>query len=664
VALDATLTAAAPEKVTTRFAGASHRIEPGSVVPVLLQVKGPRMLTGTEADRGVTVDLVARRAHTIPAMDEDGAEPDLVDQTSVTLKQRPLISRGFLTFLILASIVAVWAAIFLLGLVQVFKGDPMTKSAPTSYFPASLTDPSGGASPSASPSPGAAGTTPAADQTTAPPGSTPKTGLLPPGVGGEIDGVVTAASNHAPVGRITVAAWRMGATGPVQVSSAATQSDGSYALAGLFPTTYWLEFTADGYAPVWYPGKPAGKIETTVATPQGSDQVMLTAAGGLSVGAQAKLDGTNVVVQGKPATISGRIDAGDTTQTPKVTVTATMVDGGGKSTRPHVVTTDKKGDYKLTGLTAPGTYELAFSAPGYQVTTQTETVDGGEDRLEPTMLLGAQNGTLTGTVTDGTNPLGGVTVSTTVAGKEVSVVTPTVGAVGTFTLDGLPTPGTYVITYAAKDHGTTTRIVAIAPGGSGNGDAVMTNGTGSVSGHLDDVHGHGLGGATVTVGGVSGQPPTTTTLTSGDVGAFTIVGLAAPGNYTLTFTADGYQPVTVPVTLATDAPVTAIHATVVNPQVSLYGEVRAPNGSAVQGATVVLTDGVQTWQTTSTGAGGNLPAAISGTGGYYFPAVDPGVYNVTVSADGYRQVTTRIDLTAVTSDPPSVQQGLQLAAVS
>ena len=84
----------------------------------------------------------------------------------------------------------------------------------------------------------------------------PKTGLLPAGVGGEISGTVTAASDQLPAGRITVQAYRQGRHKLIEVSSAATQTDGTYSLAGLFPTTYALKFSADGYRPVWYPERP------------------------------------------------------------------------------------------------------------------------------------------------------------------------------------------------------------------------------------------------------------------------------------------------------------------------------------------------------------------------------------------------------------------------
>src|SRR6478609_1438843 len=252
VALDATLSSTQEDKRTkTRFTPETVHVEPGIASPVILAVKGPRMFTGSETDRMVTVGLVARRAHTIPAMDETETEPELAQETQVRLRQKPLVSRGLLTALILMAIVGLWAAIFLLGLTQVLAGDPMTKTAPPSFFSVSAgTDGGGGdASGDGSGEESAAG---AADAAAAPAGAMPKTGLLPAGVGGEISGTVTAASDQLPAGRITVQAYRQGRDKLLQVSSAASQSDGTYSLAGLFPTTYLLKFSADGYRSVWY----------------------------------------------------------------------------------------------------------------------------------------------------------------------------------------------------------------------------------------------------------------------------------------------------------------------------------------------------------------------------------------------------------------------------
>jgi hypothetical protein len=632
VALDVMLSATSPDRCASRFTPTSMRTAPGTVTPVMLALKGPRMITGTELDRVVTIDLVGRRADSIPAMEETETEPELTDQTTVVLKQRPLLSRGLLTALILLAIIALWAGVFLLGLTQVFSGDPLTKEAPASYFPVSAATGKADAA-------GADSDT--GEGASAPAGATAKTGLVAPGVGGTISGTVTAKSNAAPVGRILVQAYRMGRTGPVLVSSAATQSDGSYTLAGLFPTTYWLKFSAAGFATQWLPSNPSGAHRT--------GDVALTAGGtGIQVSAQGKVDGTNAVVRGADAQISGDVDRGDALATVPTTVTARMLDGGKAIGKPVTDTTDANGGYSLAGLKAPGTYELSFTTPGYQVTTQTETVTGGEQRLEPTVLLSAHTGRLTGTVTSGKQGLGGVTVSTTVEGQDVSVITPTVGAVGTYSFDNLPTPGTYVVTFTAPGHGTATRIVDLGAGENGVANVSLTAGTGSVSGTLLGPDGKGIGGATVTVGGTSTSEgadaaPSTTTLTSGSVGAFTLSGLVAPGSYTLTFTIDGYRPETVPITLTADKAPAAVTAQLKTQLVKLWGTVRAPTGKAYAGATVVVTDGTHTSQTASSDPDATLPH-----GGYLFSALDPGTYSVTVRAPGYGQQTAQVTLTSGT----------------
>lgn len=637
-ALEVTLEATTVERGTTaRFSPTTLTVEPGASVTVVLVVRGPRMFTGGELDRQVTVDLVARRALTIPAMLEDEADagPELTDQAIVTLRQRPLLSRGLLTALVLAGIVLLWALVFLLGLSQVFGGDPLTKTAPASYFPASATADGQG---------GSGGKGAAEGDSATPVGATPKTGLMAAGVGGTISGKVTARSNNGPVGRILVQAYRAGREGPVLVSSAATQSDGSYVLAGLFPTTYWLKFSAAGFGTVWSPGKPSGTgTQQALMTGGGTrTDVALAAAGGLQVRAQGKIEGADTVLRGRPASISGSVDPGDSLNPTTTTVVARMLDAspGSPAPKPVRATTDASGHYQLPGLPAPGTYEMTFTTDGYAVTTQTETVTGGENRLEPTILLSARTGQLTGTVTDGRGPLGGVTVTTTVGGTAVAVVTPTVGAVGTFTIGDLPTPGTYVLTFASPGHGSASRIVGLAAGQSGRADVTLTAGTGSVSGILLGPDGKGAGGATVTVGGATTDgaesAPSTTTLTSGTVGAFTLSGLKAPGSYTLTFTLDGYRPETVPVELPGDAAPSPVNAQLRTQLGRLTGRVTGPSGTVV-GATVTASNGSVTSSTTSSSAGGALP-----NGGYLFSGLEPGVYSVTVRAQGMAQLTAQV----------------------
>lgn len=639
-ALDVSLDAFREDtRTAARFSPERMRVEPGTTVPAILVLKGPRMVTGAEVDRTATINLTARRTNVISAMQETEEEPELEASTVVVLRQRPLVSRGLLTALVLMAIVGLWAAVFLLGLTQVLSGDPLTKTAPASFFPAS-TDTGTDARPAAASEPA---------------GSMPKDGLLPPGVGGSITGTVTAASNKLPVGRILVSAFREGSAKPA--SSAATQTDGTFALEGLFPTSYRLRFSATGFKPVWYPAATARAKATTV-----------------KVAAQAEAAGINAVVKGKPATVTGTIDPGSSV-TPVVTqVTARPLDILTKSGRPAgvaaTVTSDASGAYTLSNLPAPATYELSFEADGYAVKKVTTTVSGGEQRLQPSVIPASAAGRIAGLVTDGTSALGGVTVSTTVNGETLSVVTPTLGTVGTFSLGNLPTPGTYVVSFTAEGHGSDTQIIDLAAGQAVTDvKARLVEGTGSISGLLLGPNGRGLGGATVTVGGAGLDPaagadptgttgttgtttdpatpstvppstvPTTTTITDGEqVGRFTISGLQAPGEYTLTFTLDGYSPQSIPVQLRKSGPSQGLEVTLTTRLGQLSGVVKQSSGPAI-GAVITASNGLETWTTTTGSAAEGTGLA---DGGYRIDGLPPGSYHVTVTSPGKLQQTALV----------------------
>jgi len=639
-ALDASLAAQVEDgRTTTRFTPASLRVEPGAKAPVILVVRGPRMFTGAEIDRTAAINLTAKRTNVISAMEEAENEPELTAATTVVLRQRPTVSRGILTALVLMTIIGLWAAVFLLGLTQVLSGDPLTKTAPASFFPVSA-DAEAGAEAEAGADGGADGSG-GAGAAAAPAGAMAKDGLLPPGVGGTIEGDVTATSNQLPVGRILVEAYRDGRDGPQLVSSAASQSDGSYSLAGLFPTSYRLKFSAEGFEPVWYPAQGSRSGATPVA-----------------VAAQEKAEGINAVVTGMPAQIQGSIDPGSSPTPVEATVTARPLDMLTPEGLPAGVvatTTTSDGAYTLSDLPAPATYELSFEFVGYAVKKVVTSVSGGEQRLQPSVVPSASAGTISGTVTDGAKrPLGNVTVSTSIAGEDVAIVTPTVGQVGQFNLGDLPTPGTYVLTFTSADHGSTSEVVELDAGQTRPGlDVELIAGTGSITGRLYGADGAGLGGATVTVGGASsadgdattgGTPlvPTATTLTTGDVGSFSLSGLTAPGEYTLTFSLEGFAPQSVPVDLDESGPGRVLDITLTTELGRLSGVVTDGSGAPYVGATVSVTNGLETWTGTSGAAGtGDLPA-----GGYRVAGLPPGSYSATVTAPGMRQQTALVTIIA------------------
>jgi hypothetical protein len=670
----------ADRAVTTSFSPPRLRIEAGTVAVCVLRVRGPRMITGAELDRPLTVQAVATAAGPVPAdsgTDSDsGAGPTVhytgrddddawlddlrapgpgeldpvaaaADATSVAaanavadptavldpvvqtalvrLRQRPLLSRGLLTALVLLTIIGLWASVFLLGLSQAFKGEPMTKQAPASFFAAAGAQ-SGGIAKAAAVTGGGA-----------PAGALPKTGPLPPGVGAVITGAVTATSTHQPAGRILVEALRSTDQGLQVASSAASQTDGTYSLAGLFPTRYLLRFSATGYKTVWYPAAP---------TPAGAKPV--------TASTEAATGGINAQITGLPASIEGSIDAGDTLAPVTATVQATSLVG--KVTTPVASTiTLAGGKYRLTNLPAPGTYELSFTAPNYQATTVVTTVAGGQKRFQSTVRLSVGNGQIGGVVTDGHQPLGGVAITTTVNGKDVTIGTPTSGTVGSFVIPALPTPGTYVITFSAPGYGAQTSVVQLGPGQSRSGLKVsLAAGVGSVSGVLVDAAGNGLGGATVTVGGAP-TTMTSTTLTTGAVGYFSFNALPTPGSYTLTFSLAGHAGATVPIQLSAEGAPPRVRAVLATALGRITGVVTGPNGSPLPGASVVATDGKQSWKSQATGAGGGL-----GEGGYLLTDLAPGTYTVTASMPGFSQQTALLKVAA----GGTVSQSLRLGTGS
>lgn len=661
VPLDVTLSASDPDrKVRPTFTPRRRTVEPGAVAAVMLVLRGPRMFTGADVDRTVTVEANAQpltapvpalapppppdgpvpgipaqetTAVLVPVVEEptEGSDafdgpPPVACEIPLAFRQRPFIGRGLLTAGILLTIVAAWAAIFLIGLSKVFANDPMTKEAPASFFASTK-------NPASSGNQALAAVSRPQDGGAVPAGALSKAGQLPAGTGSTINGTVIAADDSQPVGRILVRAYRVGPNGLIAMSSTASQVDGTYTLAGLFPTDYYIQFSADGYRTQWYPNQPS----------QSHAQPITAVAQGVTSGIDAS-------IVGERASVSGTVDAGDTLRPVITTVTARPLLGPQTGQAVATTKTQPSGAYRLVGLAAPETYELTFTTPGYQESTLVDDVSGGDARLEPTVMLGASTGQISGVVTSGTAPIGGARVSTTVGGNALNVLTPTTGQVGAYVLANLPTPATYVITFSSPGNGTTTQVVDLAAGQSRAGlNISLVGGTGSIKGQVMGPGNTGLGGATVAVGGAvnkSGATPTATTLTTGIPGSFTINGLAVPGSYTLTVTLAGFSVASVPVELTGNAaaPNVVVHLTAQLGSIS--GAVLGPDGRPFAGATITATNGQKSLSATSE----------SSDGGYLIANLDPGSYSLTVTAPGLRQQTALITV----SPGATTKQNLRL----
>ena len=572
---------------------------PGAVARTELRVKARRHLVGGE------------RRHRITVLARAG---DREAEGFAAFRQPPLIPVGARTAAILTLIVALWAGVFLFALHRANSSDPLTKEVPPSFYAAVASAQKVNSSafgalghPGLLASAVAGGALPA--------GAVPKTGVVV-GVGGTVNGTVDAQSTSAPIGRITVQAFRRSPTGPKLVSSAATGSDGTYSLVGLLPGDYEIEFSAIGFQSVWYPSAPDQSLATPVA-----------------VAAQAYTNGINATISGLPGSITGTVDTGQS-PSPPVTVAVTAEQGSA-----HVVatvTTDTSGNYTVPSLPAPGTYDLSFSAPGYQVASDTEEIVGGEAHIANTVTLTAAPGTLGGVVTDGRQPLGGVTITANANGRTITSATPTSGPVGQFSIPDLTTPATYLLTFSDQGYGTVTVAEHLGPGESlTNLDIPLSGGAGQISGQVSSAAGSPLGGVAVTVDNVNPRP-STNTLTAGSVGSYLLSGLATPGTYTITFSLSGYQSQTIAVPLSSSGSASGVTVTLLPENGSISGTVRSSTGAPMSGVAVTITNGTTIRQTTTTSS----PA-----GGFSLPNLPPDSYSVTFSLTGYHETTVLVNLT-------------------
>src|SRR5262249_28184060 len=142
-------------------------------------------------------------------------------------------------------------------------------------------------------------------------------------------------------------------------------------------------------------------------------------------------------------------------------------------------------------------------------------------------------GQLGGTVQGpGNVPLGGATITITNGTTTLSTTSQTVAPVGHWSINGVSTPGTYLITTTLSGYGTQTSVVSLVAQGANLDIAIpMTPGVGSLTGTISTAGGP-VGGATITVTGPN-ITKSATTLTVTPVGTYSVPALPIPGTYTV-----------------------------------------------------------------------------------------------------------------------------------
>ena len=546
---------------------------PGREGVAQIDVRGPRPWFGQPVAR--TVEITATSG--VLRLREIG-----------TFNQKPRIPRGLLTLAMLAGIVALWAAIFLIGVELLRGGGDPAKAVAPNFNTGGVQD------------------------------------VPLEAVAGTMLGKVTASSNGEGLARITVEAYRITANGDPELSgSGGTAEDGTYALASLLPGTYLLRYTAEGFDELWYPGGP----DAVTATP-----VELEPTG--------EVGDLDVEMTGQAGTLVGNVELPQSAAPGQVmTVTVIQVveeapaEGGVAPPPPVPMVQETTGPVAFEGLVTPATYRVTVEAAGFEPQSFDQEVGGGQTGVLNTVRLGAATGSISGTVrsSDGA-PLGNVKVTVTSGDIVKEATTPTAGNVGAFLVDGLDTPRTYVLTFETDGFSGQTIALDLAAGANRTGvDAVLTGGTGTITGQSTDATGAGLGGVKVTV--TSGDfIADTATLTTGGagtgIGSYIVNDLPTPGVYAVTFALDGYVSETRSVGFLTPGLQPDVSVVMRRADATITGTV-TQGGRPVVGAAVELSDGLNS-RTTATASVPN--------GGFTFTGVAPGTYTITVSSSGTRRI--------------------------
>ena len=448
-----------------------------------------------------------------------------------------------------------------------------------------------------------------------------------PGLPGSIKGQVVAAGGS---GGVTVNVAISSLTGtPPAIPSVVTDAAGSFQLDNLpTPATYSLTFVKAGFSD--------GAIQVPLAPGENPKQIDPVTM----LGAPGQISG---VVRG--ATSAGTVDLAGvlvTVSDGKTTVTSATPTVGASRT------------YLVSGLPTPGTYSVTFALQGFVPTTISVTLGPGQKADGLVTTLAGVSNAISGIVVDtGGHPLGGVTVTAT-NGSATSTATSltTAGSVGSFTVSGLPTPSTFIVTFTLAGYQTTSLQVTLGSGGPGTGlTATMAPLTATISGTVRDAGGPVAGATVELTNGTFTATVISVSAPAAKLGAYAFSGLT-PGTYSLRVSDQpNHGSFTIQVSVAQGE--TKVQDLLLPAPGSIGGTVAACSGSGPAGVTVTVT---------SNGAAFGPPVTTNAAGFYVVPNLPLNrPYQVTfVYPDGHRAsvvVALTTTLPSATVNWPPVPTG-------
>jgi len=478
--------------------------------------------------------------------------------------------------------------------------------------------------------------------------------------GGAITGTVADSSGHG-LGGVAVDLFEGGGG---EISSATTGPDGTYSVTGVAAGAYDVCFDTSGATGVTSPSGYLDQCYDHAAWD--GDPFGITGAVGVEVTAGATTPGIDAALAAGGAITGTVTDSGDH---PLDGVDVEVLDAAGNTVGSGAVSTSN-GRYVITGLEA-GAYDVCFdassatggtSATGYLDQCWGGVVWDGSSSGPPggtvvEVTVGSttagidaalgEGGAISGTVTGpGGHPLAGVTVEISDGEADADGLVDTDGSTtasdGTYAVTGLAA-GTYDVCFDASSatggtsatgytdqcwNGTSwdgfgfgptgATGVTVAVGATATGiDAPLSAG-GAVSGTVDGVGGHPLGGVEVEVG-------------DSEDGSLGLATTSADGTYTVTGLATGTYDVCFDASSATGGPSATGYTDQCWDDVAWDGGSSGnPTGTSVAVAVGSTTTGIDASLT----VGGAVSGTVTGAGGHGLAGVGVEVWGSGPGSDG------------------------------
>lgn len=342
----------------------------------------------------------------------------------------------------------------------------------------------------------------------------------------EPSGAAPASASSRRLGLEPVAPPTPPDNGGAVVKQVPIGSDGSFSLTNVpSPSVYNLVVVKTGYA----------------TTTQRID----IGAGETRTGVQLTLSKGDGLISGTVTSLTGPLGG--------ATITATS---GVQSA--NTISLSGTGAFTLRALPTPATFTVVAKAAGFASQALTLSLGSGQKLTGVAITLSKSSTTLHGLVTllPKHTPAAGVGVTVTDGRLTVQTATESADHVGTWSVGGLPVPGTYTVTFARSDLQSQTVSVSLdssgnpTPGSLGARTTAagitvsMQSATATVSGTINqpggatvcNAHTHALGEASVSFSSGSTTYAVTSASVAPNCGGYRIEQLP-PGTYTMTVSA-------------------------------------------------------------------------------------------------------------------------------